>query len=288
MKRSYLLMVLIGIIFALCGCEQEKVANRYFVSFDSNGGTSVKQQVVIEGSTATMPIEPTKNGYAFGGWYLGEQLYNFNEPVMSDIKLSARWNEVIEICEKTCKSGYKLDSKCNCIKESSKTTTTKAKNNEISLSEKSITIVEGQKTYIESYTSDAVTWDTSDDKVVKVDNGFITAVSKGNAVITAKTKNSYATVNVRVISKDREKLEAFISMMTPKNIKTSNTSLMYSFNGCTMVNTANTSSISEIVIKDGIVAYVPNNIRGNILSAYTVSCGKESENITIEHIIDNI
>ena len=41
----------------------------YTVSFEVDGGTAVAAQKVLNGATATKPADPTKDGYAFIGWY---------------------------------------------------------------------------------------------------------------------------------------------------------------------------------------------------------------------------
>ncbi len=69
---------------------------RYEVTFDSDGGTKVDKQRVIENNKATEPKKPTKNGYKFLGWYLGENKYDFNSKVTSDINLVAKWEKIIQ------------------------------------------------------------------------------------------------------------------------------------------------------------------------------------------------
>lgn len=63
----------------------------YFVSFDSNGGTSVATQVVASGGKATQPVSPTKSGSSFDYWTLNGSEYNFATPVTKDITLVASW-----------------------------------------------------------------------------------------------------------------------------------------------------------------------------------------------------
>lgn len=291
MKKVWILGLVLCILFGVCGCEQEESLNRYFVNFNTNGGTAVKQQVVIEGEKLSIPLEPTKKGYAFAGWFLGDNLYDFSKSVTSDMTLNAHWNEIIDICDRTCKSGYKLDNNCNCVKESTTKKTTKKNNNKtnvLSLSETNVTLVEGQKTFIETNATSGVTWKSNDQSIVEADNGYIIAKKKGNTTVVVKSNNGSAVLNVRVITKDREKLEAFISMMKPKIIKSVNTSLLYSFNGCKVINTANVASVSEIKIDNGVVTYLGNHLEGNLFSSYKVICGSESENVTIEHIINSI
>ena len=48
------------------------------VTFDSDGGSSVKAQEIETGSKATAPANPTKSGYKFVEWQLNGKKYDFN------------------------------------------------------------------------------------------------------------------------------------------------------------------------------------------------------------------
>ena len=73
-------------------------ADKFTVSFNTNGGSEILDQVNIEsGSLATTPTNPTKAGYTFVGWYMDSALtavFDFNTPITSNITLYAKWNEV--------------------------------------------------------------------------------------------------------------------------------------------------------------------------------------------------
>ena len=61
------------------------------VDFDSSGGTAVASVTVKHGQTAAAPDAPTRSGYRFDGWYLGDAAYDFSTPVTDDLTLTARW-----------------------------------------------------------------------------------------------------------------------------------------------------------------------------------------------------
>ena len=66
----------------------------YTVSFQSNGGTEVASQSVVNGSMAEEPAEPKLEGYFFDGWYSDANTsipYYFDTPVTSSITLYAKW-----------------------------------------------------------------------------------------------------------------------------------------------------------------------------------------------------
>ncbi|MCS5504028.1 S-layer homology domain-containing protein, partial [Lysinibacillus sp. A4] len=73
----------------------EKVIPQYTVDFETNGGSAVTSQKVIKDTLATKPVDPTKAGYLFTGWYKDIELtipWNFSKDVVkSNITLYAHW-----------------------------------------------------------------------------------------------------------------------------------------------------------------------------------------------------
>lgn len=63
----------------------------YTVTFDSNGGSKVESQSVIEGRRAAEPVPPTKEGQHFLGWYAGETPFDFSAVIDMDMTLTAKW-----------------------------------------------------------------------------------------------------------------------------------------------------------------------------------------------------
>lgn len=87
----------------MMSCEGN-IKTNFTMTVDSLGGTSIKTQSVIEGHTADKPQTPTKDGYEFKGWYLDYPMttdskrYLFDEPVLSNITLYAKWeNELLPV-----------------------------------------------------------------------------------------------------------------------------------------------------------------------------------------------
>ncbi len=65
---------------------------KYTVTFDSAGGTPVDPQEVEEGGKASEPERPTRDGYTFLGWYLGDDPWKFaGYSVTENITLVAKW-----------------------------------------------------------------------------------------------------------------------------------------------------------------------------------------------------
>ena len=66
------------------------------VKFDAQGGSSVNGQTPASGSTVTKPTDPTREGYAFAGWYTDEactKAYDFSVAVTADMTLYAKWTK---------------------------------------------------------------------------------------------------------------------------------------------------------------------------------------------------
>ena len=73
----------------------EKLSMQYTVDFETNGGSTVTSQKVTNDTLATRPVDPTKAGYIFTGWYKDIALtipWDFSKDVVkSNITLYAHW-----------------------------------------------------------------------------------------------------------------------------------------------------------------------------------------------------
>ena len=68
-----------------------KDAVKYTVTFNSDGGSTVAAQEIVENSLASEPVAPTKTGYKFAGWLLDGEAYDFTSAVTGNIELTAKW-----------------------------------------------------------------------------------------------------------------------------------------------------------------------------------------------------
>jgi uncharacterized repeat protein (TIGR02543 family) len=84
----------------------------FTVTFNTDGGSEVAAQTVEDGKIATKPDDPTKDGFWFLGWYVGENVYEFTQPISDDLTVIARWLEKTEYVDLGLPSGT-LWATCN-------------------------------------------------------------------------------------------------------------------------------------------------------------------------------
>lgn len=98
MKKIGLLVMPLMTISLLASCAKAK--DCCTVTFDTDGGTEVKPQLVDRGKTAHRPKTPTKDEYSFNNWYqvnesgrMDENAFDFNNtPICEDVTLRAVWD----------------------------------------------------------------------------------------------------------------------------------------------------------------------------------------------------
>lgn len=126
MKRILLFVSLFVLLLTSCtitpGGGTIPTIKKYTVSFDSNGGTEVVEQIIEEGTLAVEPKEPTKENYEFICWTLNDEKFDFNTKITNNITLLAKWEQIgththiytEDVVEPTCtKEGYTIYT-CEC------------------------------------------------------------------------------------------------------------------------------------------------------------------------------
>ncbi|MCF7924724.1 MAG: InlB B-repeat-containing protein [Candidatus Izimaplasma sp.] len=73
-----------------------KWIEEFTVTFESNGGSAVSSETVLDGELATEPTDPTKTDYVFDGWFTDDTTFvnEFNfatDTITADITLYAKW-----------------------------------------------------------------------------------------------------------------------------------------------------------------------------------------------------
>ena len=69
--------------------------NKYTISFNGNGGPTPDSITADYNSLITLP-SPSRTGYTFGGWYIGETRFESNTMPAEDLMLTAKW--IPDIC----------------------------------------------------------------------------------------------------------------------------------------------------------------------------------------------
>ena len=89
--KKFFTLILMLVLILLVGCDPIKNVT---VVFDTDGGSSVGSVVVQKGNKVSKPVDPIKENYEFDGWYLNEELFDFETPINESITLIAKWNEI--------------------------------------------------------------------------------------------------------------------------------------------------------------------------------------------------
>lgn len=92
-----LVLVLVIAVSMLMGwLVADMTETTYSVAFDVGNGTSSTVLKVEGKSNILKPADPTREGYIFEGWYVGDERFDFNKEVTEDITLTAKWTKIEE------------------------------------------------------------------------------------------------------------------------------------------------------------------------------------------------
>lgn len=107
-KVKYVFLTILSVFF-ITACSCSKIT--YTVTYDTDGGTKVSKEIVEKGQKATVPVDPTKDGYTFIGWYIEDEKYDFNSEITKDITLKAKWEKKADTTSDDSKEEDKNDTK---------------------------------------------------------------------------------------------------------------------------------------------------------------------------------
>jgi len=83
------------------------------ISFETNGGSKIDAQTINYGETGEKPVNPTKEGYTFAGWYYDNNTFKqkctFENPVNEDITVYAKWNKASYTVTFNSNGGTEID-----------------------------------------------------------------------------------------------------------------------------------------------------------------------------------
>ncbi len=208
-----ILLIILGIVLLLNN-------KTYTVNFDTKGGTLVESQTVKENGVVIEPDEPTKEGYAFLGWYLSEESttkYDFNTKVTENFTLIAKWlmveekKKISEVYITSEKTEINIDDELNL----------------------SVKVMSGD----EELELAELVWTSSNEEIATVDeNGKVKAISAGTVTITVSADGVTSTIEITV---KEETTQTSTKPTTSSNGNTTN-------NNTTNSNTTENNTTTEV------------------------------------------
>ncbi len=92
-RKLFSILMILGMGVFMFSCTKSK---EFTIYFDSNGGTEVSSIITNEQVANFFPVNPTKEGFIFGGWYnnsefTGEPISNIETEMIDNLTLYARW-----------------------------------------------------------------------------------------------------------------------------------------------------------------------------------------------------
>lgn len=95
-------------------------ANQRLIEFETDGGTVIPYQIVSVGAMAFKPLNPTKTGYTFMGWFIDKGFttpFDFDKPVSVNMKIYAKWKINIYTVTFKYKKYFDSDSEVTITKD---------------------------------------------------------------------------------------------------------------------------------------------------------------------------
>ncbi len=239
---------------------------KYTVTFETNGGSAVAEQIVTAGDVINAPAEPTKTDYIFAGWYFDSSyntLASFPYSVTNHVTLYAKWVKKSDIVKVT---GVTLDK--------------------ASLSFVSANMSETLSPIIApaNATNKSVTWTSSNPSVATVSNGTVTALAAGSATITVTTADGgcTATCSVTVASVNPTKTLSALILKEASSTVSTKTAPAFTVTGkYTDRTTGDVTSKVTWNSTDTAVATVSGG------TATLVAAGKTDVTATYDNIVSN-
>ena len=75
--------------------EEVKQVEEVLVTFDSNGGSVIENELITLGTKVSEPDDPVRENYIFEGWLCDNKSYDFNQELEINITLTASWTPIV-------------------------------------------------------------------------------------------------------------------------------------------------------------------------------------------------
>jgi len=93
-KKLLILIFIIALVIIPVVLVKRDTKVLHTISYIINYEEYIFNQQIQDGKTINKPTNPTKEGYEFLGWYVGDIEYDFSKPVKENLTLQAKWKEV--------------------------------------------------------------------------------------------------------------------------------------------------------------------------------------------------
>ena len=106
-RKFYIFLEICIVILAINLIKKMFFNNTYDVIFNTNGGSSISNQVIASGKKVRKPNDPSKKGFIFKEWQLNGITFDFDTKINDNITLNAVWEYDINDYEIKTKDGLK-------------------------------------------------------------------------------------------------------------------------------------------------------------------------------------
>lgn len=165
------------------------------VRFDTDGGSTIQPIDIAKGRTISRPKAPTKMGYVLVDWYLGDKVFDFDEPINENITLKAKWE----------RRANNSNTDNNVIQDNKRVTSMSAASSNITLEKGQLTTVSIKILPSAADYSLAVSSSNEDIVSCSVNKAEVSCTAKnaGTAKITVRDVNSGNVANFTVVVPDQ-------------------------------------------------------------------------------------
>ena len=80
-----------GDIVLISRWRDDGISAKVIIVFNSAGGSLIQDIKVAKNTSINKPLDPTKQGYVFAGWYNGNTKFDFTIPITDNVILTAKW-----------------------------------------------------------------------------------------------------------------------------------------------------------------------------------------------------
>ena len=87
-----LILLIISVAMIIIGSSMLLESKRFIVQFINVDNT--EELEIVEGGYIQPSITSYREGYRFVGWFHNGELFDFNTPIIENIKLEAKWEKI--------------------------------------------------------------------------------------------------------------------------------------------------------------------------------------------------